>query len=156
VETTVGNSALNTDLLMNGSVDAAFIYPGYVGGPGSIPDGVVVRVLSREPVLLAVSSNNPLARLEVIPVKALRGEPLIMFPTSPGPAATVNFVRTLTRHMGAEPNIVAYEPPDEALEAVAHEPPETGPWGSSVSPSTTSTFSTGTPVLSAVSRARTV
>jgi DNA-binding transcriptional LysR family regulator len=120
VETRVGNSAFNTDQLLNGSVDAAFIYPGYVGGPGSIPDTVAVRLLSREPVLLAVSSNNPLARREVIPVKALRGEPLIMFPTSPGPAATVNFVRTLTRHMGAEPNIVAYEPPDQALEAVAH------------------------------------
>jgi DNA-binding transcriptional LysR family regulator len=120
VETTVGNSALNVEHLLNGSVDAAFIYPGYVGGPVSIPDSVAVRLLSRDAVLVAMSSKHALARLEEVPLKALRGEPLVMFPTSPGPSATAGFVRMLTRHMGTPPTIVAYEPPDQALEAVAH------------------------------------
>ena len=119
VDTTVGNSATNTEHLLNGSVDAAFIYPGYVGGTG-IPDKVAVRLLRRDTVLVALSSTHPLAQLDVIPLKTLRREPLIMFPTSPGPSATVSFVRMLVRHIGAEPNIVAYEPPDQALEAVAH------------------------------------
>ena len=119
VDTTVGNSAANTEHLLNGSVDAAFIYPGYVGGAG-IPDKVAVRLLRRDTVLVALSSKHPLAQLDVIPLKALRREPLIMFPTSPGPSATLSFVRMLVRHIGAEPNIVAYEPPDQALEAVAH------------------------------------
>jgi DNA-binding transcriptional LysR family regulator len=120
VETTVGNSALNVEHLLNGSVDAAFIYPGYVGGPDAIPDSVAVRLLSRDAVLVAMSSKHPLARLEEIPLRALRGEPLVMFPTSPGPSATASFVRLLARHMGTQPTIVAFEPPDQALEAVAH------------------------------------
>jgi len=120
LETTVGNSALNADQLRNGSVDAAFIYPGYVAPGGSIPDGVTVRLLRRDTVLLALSTDHPLARLDEIPVTALRREPLIMFPTSPGPSATKSMVKVLTRLMGGEPNIVAYEPPDQALEAVAH------------------------------------
>jgi DNA-binding transcriptional LysR family regulator len=120
VETTVGNSALNLEHLLNGSVDAAFIYPGYVGGVGSIPDSVAVRLLSRDTSLVALSTSHPLARLQEIPIKALSREPLIMFPTSPGTSATETFIRMLVRHMGAAPNIVAYEPPDQALEAVAH------------------------------------
>ena len=120
VETTVGNSALNLEHLLNGSVDAAFIYPGYVGGPDAIPDSVAVRLLSRDAVLVAMSSTHHLARLEEIPLKTLGGEALVMFPTSPGPSATASFVRLLTRHMGTQPTIVAYEPPDQALEAVAH------------------------------------
>ena len=120
VETTVGNSALNVEHLLNGSVDAAFIYPGYVGGPKAIPDALAVRLLSRDAVLVAMSAKHPLARLDEIPLTALRGEPLVMFPTSPGPSATASFMRMLTRHMGTQPTIVAYEPPDQALEAVAH------------------------------------
>jgi DNA-binding transcriptional LysR family regulator len=120
VETTVGHSALNIEYLLNGSVDAAFVYPGYAAAGGTIPDGVAVRLLRRDPVLLALSPNHPLAGLAEIPVATLRKEPMIMFPTSPGPAALNSFVGLLTRLIGAEPNIVAYEPPDHALEAVAH------------------------------------
>ena len=120
VEATVGNSALNLARLLDGIVDAAFIYPGYVGGPEAIPDSVAVRLLSRDAVLVAMSAKHSLARLEEIPLRALRGEPLVMFPTSPGPSATASFVRMLTRHMGTQPTVVAYEPPDQALEAVAH------------------------------------
>jgi DNA-binding transcriptional LysR family regulator len=121
IEATVGNSALNAEHLLNGSVDAAFIYPGYVGGPAGLPDTVAVRLVTRDAVLVALSSKHPLAaRFEEIPLTALRNEPMIMFPTSPGPSATLSFVRTLVRHIGTQPNIVAYEPPDQALEAVAH------------------------------------
>jgi hypothetical protein len=42
-----------------------------------------------------------------------------MFPTSPGPSRARTFIKVLSRLMGAPPNIVAYEPPDQALEAVA-------------------------------------
>lgn len=120
LETTVGHSALNTEHLLNGSVDAAFIYPGYVGIPGGIPDNVAVRLLRRDAVLVALSQNHPLARLEEIPLALLQREPLIMFPTSPGPSAARSFLKFLARFMGGEPNTVAYEPPDQALEAVAH------------------------------------
>ena len=120
VETTVGHSAMNAENLLNGSVDAAFLYPGYIGVAGAIPDGVVVRLLQRDKVMLAVSANHALAKLDEVPIEALRRAPMVMFPTSPGPSATNRFIRVLTRLMDAEPNIVAYEPPDQALEAVAH------------------------------------
>jgi DNA-binding transcriptional LysR family regulator len=120
VESTVASSALNAELLRNGSVDAAFIYPGYAGGPGAIPDSVAVRLLSRDTVLLALSPSHHLAELAEIPIASLRREPLIMFPTSPGPSALDSFISLLTRLMGDKPNIVAYEPPDQALAAVAH------------------------------------
>ena len=120
VETTVGNSATNAEYLRNGSVDAAFIYPGYIGAGDSTPDGLAVRLLQRDAVLLALSPNHPLAGLDEIPVTALRRQPLIMFPTSPGQSAVRSMLRVLARLMGGEPNIVAYEPPDQALEAVAH------------------------------------
>jgi DNA-binding transcriptional LysR family regulator len=119
VDTMVGNSALNVESLLNGTVDATFIYPGYVGMARGIPDTVKVRLLSRDTVMLALSPNHRLAQLDVIPITALRRVPLVMFPTSPGPSATRSFVRVLSRLMGAEPNVVAYEPPDQALEAVA-------------------------------------
>ena len=120
VETTVGHSALNVEHLLNGSVDAAFVYPGYVGIAGGIPDALAVRLLSRDSVVLAMSPNHPLAWLEPIPLTALRREPLIMFPTSPGPSAATSFLRVLARFMDTEPDIVAFEPPDQALETVAH------------------------------------
>jgi DNA-binding transcriptional LysR family regulator len=108
---------LNTEHLLNGRVDAAFVYPGYVGG---IPDSVGVRLLKRDSVLLALSPNHPLARLDEVPLTALRREPLVMYPTSPGLSATRTFAGLIARFTGTEPNIVAYEPPDQALEAVAH------------------------------------
>ena len=118
VDTMVGNSTLNAESLLNGTVDAAFIYPGYVGMAGGIPDTVTVRLLSRDSVMLALSPNHPLAQLDVIPITALRREPLVIFPTSFSSSAT-RTVRVLSRLMGAEPNVVAQEPPDQALEAVA-------------------------------------
>ena len=119
VETTVGNSDLNADQLRSGSVDAAFVYPGYVRD-GGLPDSIAVRRLSRDTVLLAVSPNHHLAQLDEIPLAALRREPMILFPTSPGPSALDSFISLLARHMEVKPNIVAYEPPDQALVAVAN------------------------------------
>jgi DNA-binding transcriptional LysR family regulator len=120
VDTTVGNSAMNAEHLINGSIDAAFLYPGYARDGGVVPAELALRLLKRDRALLAMSVNHPLARFEEIALNSLRREPLIMFPTSPGPDALNRFMGVLTRLMGGEPNVVTYEPPDQALEAVAH------------------------------------
>ena len=119
VETTSGHSGFNAERLREGAVDAAFIHPGFIGLPRDLPEGVRVRLLARDPILLAMSSNHHLARLDPIPVKALRREPLVMFPHSPYQSFTLKLERWLAHHMGGEPNVVAYEPPDEAHEAAA-------------------------------------
>jgi DNA-binding transcriptional LysR family regulator len=118
VETTTDHSELNTQRLRDGLVDAAFIHPTFAGTP-DLPEGIAVRLVRRDRVMLALATNHHLARLEQIPVKALRLEPLLGLPPSPYRSFAVILERWLARQMGAEPNVVAYEPYDQALEAVA-------------------------------------
>jgi LysR substrate binding domain len=68
---------------------------------------------------VAVPAGHPLARFEHIPVTALRGEPLILLPRSPLKSFSAKLEQWLAHQMAEEPNVVAYEPPDQALEAVA-------------------------------------
>jgi DNA-binding transcriptional LysR family regulator len=119
IETTYGHSALNIELLLEGAIDAAFVHPAFVGLAGAMVDGIAVRLLSRDAVMLALPANHPLGRLEPIPVKALRGEPLVAFPSTAFQGFPAKLERWLARHTGAEPNVVMREPPDQALEAVA-------------------------------------
>jgi DNA-binding transcriptional LysR family regulator len=119
VETTTGTSASNTERLRDGLVDAAFIHPGFVTSPGGIPDAIAVRLLRRDNILLAMSPNHHLAKLEQVPVRALRNEPLIMFPTTPYHGFNLMLQGWLARHIGAEPKVVANEPPEHAMQAVA-------------------------------------
>jgi DNA-binding transcriptional LysR family regulator len=116
VETTAGHSALNVERLREGTVDAAFVHPGFV----DLPEGIVVRLLCRDRIVLALPPSHHLARLERVPVKALRHEPLITFPSPSHRDFPATLERWLAGQIGAEPNIVAHEPPDNALEAVAH------------------------------------
>jgi DNA-binding transcriptional LysR family regulator len=117
VETTSGHSTLNVERLLQGSIDAAFLSPGVVGWP-DISDGVAVRLLSRQELVVALNSNHHLASLEQIPVKALGREQLILH-AGPYQFIAVALKQWLARNLGMEPNVVAYDAPDQALEAVA-------------------------------------
>jgi DNA-binding transcriptional LysR family regulator len=117
IETTSGHSGVNVERLRDGIVDAAFVHPAFV--PGGLPDGIAVRLLCRDTVILALPANHPLAEMEAIPVRALRHEPLILFPSTPFQSFPLKLEGWLARHMGGEPNVVAHEPPDEAVDAVA-------------------------------------
>jgi DNA-binding transcriptional LysR family regulator len=119
VETTSGHSGWNAERLADGLVDAAFINPGFAGIPTESPDGITVRLLRRDTVLVAMPRSHQLAELEEVPVKALRRERLIMFSSTTFQAFSARLERWLARHIGADPNVVAHEPPDQALEAVA-------------------------------------
>jgi DNA-binding transcriptional LysR family regulator len=116
LETTAGHSELNVEHLREGTVDAAFIHPGFV----DLPEGIAVRLLCRDRIVLALPASHHLARLEQVPVKALRREPLIIFASSNYRDFSSTLERWLAGRMGAEPNVVAHEPPDNAHEAVAH------------------------------------
>lgn len=113
LETHTGNSQDNMARLVDGEVDAAF-----VALPIHAPDTVVVRTIAPYPLILALPSSHRLAQLDRVPVKALRGEPLIVLPASINAALAAALRAWLTRHTGAKLNVVAEEPPDHAVEAV--------------------------------------
>jgi DNA-binding transcriptional LysR family regulator len=113
VETTMGNSRLNLDLLNNGTVDVGFI------GPNKVPAQVAVQSTGQRPLVLALPEKHPLVEQASVPVSMLAGVPLILWPESWNPELLASFKQWLARHIGSEPNVIALEPADQALEAVA-------------------------------------
>ena len=117
IETTAGHSGANIARLREGIIDAAFVHPAFIAG--GLPEEIAVRLVCRDTVVLALPRNHPLAELESIPVRALRREPLILFPSIPYQSFPLKLEGWLARHMGGEPKVIAHEPPDEAVDAVA-------------------------------------
>jgi len=113
VETTMGNSRLNLDLLQSGAVDAGFI------GPSKVAAEIAVQAMGQGPLVLALPEKHPLVQQATVPVSMLAGVPLILWPESWNPELLVTFKQWLARHIGSEPNVIALEPADQALEAVA-------------------------------------
>jgi DNA-binding transcriptional LysR family regulator len=113
VETTMGNSRLNLDLLHSGAIDVGFI------GPSKAPAEVMVQTTGKGPLVLALPEKHPLVEQAPVPVSMLAGVPLILWPESWNPELLASFKQWLARHIGSEPNIIALEPADQALEAVA-------------------------------------
>jgi DNA-binding transcriptional LysR family regulator len=112
VETNQASSITNLAHLRAGAVDAAFL------GPLKVPSDVSLRPAGRRAVMLALPQEHPLAQHARIPVTSLRRVPIIMWPGSWNPDLTATFTQWLTRNIGAEPNVIAEEPADQAFEAV--------------------------------------
>ena len=113
VETTMGNSKLNLDLLNSGAVDAGFI------GPFKVAPEIAVQTTGQRPLILALPVNHPLVQHAAVPVSLLAGVPLILWPEAWNPDLLATFKHWLARHIGSEPNVIALEPADQALEALA-------------------------------------
>jgi DNA-binding transcriptional LysR family regulator len=113
VETTMGNSRLNLDLLQSGVIDVGFI------GPYKVPAEIAVQTMGQAPLALALPEKHPLAEQALVPVSMLAGVPLILWPESWNPELLASFKQWLARHIGSEPNVIALEPADQALQAVA-------------------------------------
>jgi DNA-binding transcriptional LysR family regulator len=113
VETTMGNSRLNLDLLSSGAVDVGFI------GPSKVPAEIALQTMGQGPLVLALPEKHPLVQQERVPVNMLAGVPLILWPESWNPDLLASFKQWLARQIGSEPNVIALEPADQALEAVA-------------------------------------
>jgi DNA-binding transcriptional LysR family regulator len=114
VQTSSASTFVNLDRMANGALDAALVS---IAGP--IPEGIEVLKVSRIPLMLAISEGHPLAQLDRVPVSALAGEPFIMYPPEINQSLIAGFESWVARHDGGKLNIVAYEPPDQAIQAVA-------------------------------------
>lgn len=94
---------LQIDALRDGSIDL-----GFLRDPGPF-EGLVIEELLREPFVAVLPSRHPLAKLRVVPVAKLRGEPFVFHRRGIGPLA---FDRTMAvcRHAGFLPEIVQEAP----------------------------------------------
>jgi DNA-binding transcriptional LysR family regulator len=114
LDTISGYTYGNYELLGRGEVDVAFVLTS-----GDKPDAVSTQAIGRDHLVLAVREDHALARLDPVPVSALRGRPMILFPSSLSPRFTSSLRRFLTKHLGEAPNVLAEEPSDLAVESVA-------------------------------------
>jgi DNA-binding transcriptional LysR family regulator len=114
VETSSGSPADSIEGLQRGDLDAAFI-----AVPHDLPRGIALRSIAREAIVIAVPTGHRLAAFDPVPVTELADESLVIVPHAVNPSVVVSFERWLTRQIGAPPNIVTYEPSDQALESVA-------------------------------------
>jgi DNA-binding transcriptional LysR family regulator len=95
------------DAILRGEVDVGFLRT-----PAATP-GLATRRIRTESMGVMIPLGHPLAALEEIPLTALQGEPLIIFPARPRPS-WADFVIDACRQAGFEPRIV-----QEAIESAA-------------------------------------
>jgi DNA-binding transcriptional LysR family regulator len=93
-----GTSQDQVDALERDAVDVAL-----VRGPVASATARTVTV-RREPFVVALPADHPLARRRVVPVRALRGQPFILFPRHLAPAFH-DIVVTLCRRAGFSPDV---------------------------------------------------
>ncbi|WP_283195621.1 LysR family transcriptional regulator [Rhizobium sp. AN80A] len=82
------NSNWLMEKLMRQEIDAAFIRPGLED-----PKDVLLKRLADEPMLIALPAHHPLAKLKTVPLAALAGEPVILFPRTVGLSLYDDIVR---------------------------------------------------------------
>jgi DNA-binding transcriptional LysR family regulator len=114
VEAASAYSVMSAEQIAAGNLDAAF-----VAMPTPHEDVVATRRISDDEVLLLAGERHRFARMERVPVTELAGQPMILFPRAVSPVLTAAFRRWLTERSGAELNIVAEEPLEQATMMVA-------------------------------------
>lgn len=114
VETTSGSSGPNLQLVQDGGADVAFVML-----PRERPRGVAAKTIRLEDVILAMRSDHHLAKMDPVPVAALRGEPIGLPPPAANPHLIAALRRWLVSRTGAELNVVSEDPVDLAVETVA-------------------------------------
>jgi DNA-binding transcriptional LysR family regulator len=114
VQTASAYTVTNVEQIVAGVMDAAF-----VSLPVTRQDTVATRWISDDEILVAMGQRHRFAKMERVPVKALAGEPMILFPVFLSPILSVAFRSWLTKHTGAELNIIAEEPHEQAALQVA-------------------------------------
>jgi DNA-binding transcriptional LysR family regulator len=85
--------------LASGGVDAAFVRPGRVN-----PPGVKIKEIGREPMVVVLPAAHRLARMSAVPLAALAGEPLLLFPRGAGPGL-YDEITNACRQAGFEPKL---------------------------------------------------
>lgn len=115
VEGTSGYSERNLELVMKREVDVAFLTMAL-----GDREGVCMRPIERHEMVLIMASTNPLAEIDSIPIKQLRGTPMIGVASGVNSAFADKVVSWLAHQLGEDPNVVAFEPPDQIAGAVAN------------------------------------
>ena len=114
VVTSDAYSQENLQRVTSGELDAAFV----AAPVRSIP-GVILRPINTYPLVLAMPRTHRLAEMDPVPVQQLRSEKMNLFPSYMNPGSVDSLRKWLVRHTGASLNVVAEEPPDQAIEAAA-------------------------------------
>lgn len=91
------NTTRLVDGLGEGTLDAVFLRPGSAGA-----DGFQLRLLSEEPMVVALPASHPAASRDQIDLADLAGDPLVLFPRAVGPTLFDTIVRAF-RSAGVEP-----------------------------------------------------
>ena len=115
VETTSGYSQANLERVAKRDIDLAFLTIGTGDG-----EGVSIRPIERHEIVLVMNPTHRLAAMDAIPIRQLRGEPIIALSAGVNNVFAKAVMGWLAHHMGEDPNVVAYEPPDQMARAVAH------------------------------------
>ena len=114
LEMTSGYSQLNIDRLVAGDVDVAFVGASVGGRPG-----ILIRPLDRHEIVVVMSANHRLTKMEAVPLECLRGEPMIAVSPGVNDALAAVVMTWLTTHIGEAPNVVRQEPPDQMAAALS-------------------------------------
>jgi len=114
VDTMSGYSMSNLDRIMKREADFAFFT---VGTP--VHDEIAVRSIDRKELVVLMAPTHPLTALDPIPVRKLRGVPMIAVSAGVNDPVIAACTNWLARHLDEDPNFVAHEPPDQLAEAVA-------------------------------------
>lgn len=114
VETSSASSQDNLERVARGELDAAF-----ATAPIQPRSGMVEKVILLDPLVVVLPKNHRLAQLDRVPVAQLRGESLIITPSTLNITTVAAFRAWLVRLTGAPLKVVAEEPPVQAAEAVA-------------------------------------
>ena len=114
VQTSSGSSGINLQRLREHKADAAFALM-----PAARPAGIAARTIRHEEIILALRSDHHLAKADVVPVPALRGEGLGMPPAAVNPDLLVALTKWLELRTGDRLNVVSEDPSDLAIETLA-------------------------------------
>src|SRR5580693_4233756 len=85
--------------LQDGSLDVAFLRPGAAGS-----EAFQLRLLSEEPMMLALPLGHPLAAQQEVELETLKEDPFLLFPRSIGPTL-YDDIMGACREAGFEPKI---------------------------------------------------
>jgi DNA-binding transcriptional LysR family regulator len=101
VETVVGSTGAHLEALHAKCLDVAFVRLGVLDR-----ETMQFKTLQPEPLLLAVPEDHALARLPVVPVERLAGEPIILFPCALEPLLYRYLVTDVLGRSRVAPSVV--------------------------------------------------
>jgi DNA-binding transcriptional LysR family regulator len=115
VDTTGGYSQPNLERVLKREVDLAFLSMAFADC-----DHLMLRPLERHRLVLIMLPAHRLAAFETVPIRELRGEPIIALSAGMNTMLVASATNWFTHHLGEAPNYVAFEPPDQIARAVAN------------------------------------